>query len=590
MVPADAVRRGRAARIAVAAVEFRPLGPLEILVATTLLVALALAVFSSHILDGGFIMDDWSNAAKTRYLAACCGVGVTGSDPSFLGEVRNMLSDGPAGYHLGLTVIAPLTHHVLGESQGLHLALAAGLGALMSAAFYVVVRVLGLERLPAAAIAALVLLFPFSDSTRLWPMASFNQIAVVLWLAGVVVAFAGLRQVSARRAVLLHGAALVLYAAGMLVYELVAGGVILSVALYLLRGARPRQALVRWVADGLVTAVTLYIAVTEALPRPILSWGDRFRHGGSIVEESFTLLAFVFVPLGTPSRWLVGGVVLAIVVLAVLRRRRLPGDGVERAALTRWLQRAAAGVVAVGAGYLLIVPSIYGSPLDLGIENRTNMLAAFGWAALVYAVAMLAGLLLCGGTGRSLRLASLVPLAVCLLVGTGYVVRLADSISDYDRSATERVKVLEAVADARPFRPGSTIYTFGHPTYVAEGVPVFTWIWDQSPAVKLTLKDPSFGSFPSMPGTTITCTPTRVWPNSPYGFGELQAARYGEAYFVDTERRVSTRIDDQASCRRAAAEYRAGPLARDRPDCALEGGGVASRLRWRCAGKVSEGV
>ena len=96
-VPADAVRRGRAARIAAAAVEPRPLRWLEILVATGLLVALAMAVFSSHILDGGFIMDDWSNAAKTRYLASCCGVGVTGFDPSFLGEVRNMLNDGPAG-------------------------------------------------------------------------------------------------------------------------------------------------------------------------------------------------------------------------------------------------------------------------------------------------------------------------------------------------------------------------------------------------------------------------------------------------------------------------------------------------------------
>jgi hypothetical protein len=68
--------------------------------------------------------------------------------------------------------------------------------------------------------ASLVLLFPWSDSNRLWAMASYNQLAVVFWLLGLLLALRGFRS-TGRAAVLLHAGALLLYAAGIAVYELV---------------------------------------------------------------------------------------------------------------------------------------------------------------------------------------------------------------------------------------------------------------------------------------------------------------------------------------------------------------------------------
>ncbi len=586
----NAIRRGRAARLADTLCERRPIGPLEVIVAVTLLLVLAFSVLGSHIVNGGFIMDDWSNAAKSRFLASCCGPGVTGTDPSFLGQVANLRNDGPASYQLGLTVIAPLAHYFLGFSMGLHLALAAALGALMSAAFYVVVRLVGLERLPAAAISALVLLFPFSDATRLWPMASFNQIAAILWLAGVLAALAGLRQADARKAALLHGCALLLYALATLTYEQVGGAVIVSVGFYLAGRAGWRSAWIRWLADVGVAGIALYVAATGAAPRSLLSWPDHIGHAGVILDDGFTLLASVFSPFATPSRLLVAGAVAIVLGLCVLRLRRLPRGDVQRAALTRWLALLATAAGGIVAGYVLTVPLLYGSPLDVGIENRTNMLPAFGWVTLLYAVAMLAGLFGFERVRMSTRWAPLVPVVVCVLVGAGYVARILDDAAAYDRSYAEQVKVLSAVGAGRPYRPGSTIYTFGHPTFIEPGIPVYAWIWDQNPAVKVWLRDPSLASFPVLPGTTFACDPQSLHPDNPFGLDVAQAASYGNAYFVDTERGIVERIDDPAACQRAAARFKPGPLARGREDCELIGEGPATRLRWQCDRRPLDGI
>jgi hypothetical protein len=227
-----------------------PLSRMELLVYAVLLTLLAALVFGQHVRNGGFIMDDWSNAAKSRYLASCCGIGQTGQGIGWEAQFHNMLHDGPAGYHLGLPVIIPPVFFLLGIHMGLHLALAAMLGAAMSFLAYVLLRKLGVAPLHAGVICALVLLFPWSSSTRLWAMASFNQVGVILWLSGALIALRGMRR-SGRSAIAHHAAALVLYACAVLVYELLGGAVVISVIFYLSRGSLKRVAL-RFVADGLV--------------------------------------------------------------------------------------------------------------------------------------------------------------------------------------------------------------------------------------------------------------------------------------------------------------------------------------------------
>src|SRR5947209_11945848 len=75
----------------------------ELLAYGGLLVVLAAIVFGSHVRHGGFILDDWSNAAQSRYLANCCGPGsATGVGAGFLGDLHVLKQSGPAAYHLGL--------------------------------------------------------------------------------------------------------------------------------------------------------------------------------------------------------------------------------------------------------------------------------------------------------------------------------------------------------------------------------------------------------------------------------------------------------------------------------------------------------
>lgn len=84
--------------------------------------ALAAAVFGTHVIKGGFVIDDWNNAGKTHFLSSCCSLGQSCTGSGYGAQVRNLLLDGPAGYHVGLPVLIPLVFGVFGPILGPHLA------------------------------------------------------------------------------------------------------------------------------------------------------------------------------------------------------------------------------------------------------------------------------------------------------------------------------------------------------------------------------------------------------------------------------------------------------------------------------------
>ncbi len=135
----------------------------ELLVVVAVLTALAALVYGTHVRDGGFLMDDWSNAAKTRFLAACCGTGSTGQGAGYLVQVQNLLADGPAAYHIGLPVLIPFSFFAFRPAIAPHLALAVALGVLVSACMSC--SAAWRRCTPASS------LFPWSDANRLWAMA-----------------------------------------------------------------------------------------------------------------------------------------------------------------------------------------------------------------------------------------------------------------------------------------------------------------------------------------------------------------------------------------------------------------------------------
>jgi hypothetical protein len=251
--------------------------------------------------------------------------------------------------------------------------------------------------------------------------------------------------------------------------------------------------------------------------------------------------------------------------------------------MRRWLTVAGAGVVVVVAGYVTLVPANYGTPLDGGIENRVNMIAAFGYIAIVYAAAMIAGTLLVRRLRRPPALAPLLALALALLMTAGFASRLDDDKKAYDASYAQQRQVLKSIGRAFGGRPprGATVYASGYASFTAPGVPVFAWIWDLNPALKVSFGDPTLGGFPVLPGTTWTCAKHSMYPQNAYGTGPGESTAYGNGWLVDVGRGVAQRIDTRAECRAAGPRFPAGPL-KGGADCALLGGGPATRLPWAC--------
>src|SRR4051794_1887037 len=149
----------------------RPLSGRELGLAWAALAILAILAFTPHIRHGGFYLDDWSNAAGALHPPGGPGIG-------------NVLSyfDEITVYRPVLVVYVPLTYLVFGMNMGLHLAWAAALAVIVAAILYGLLRSLGVPWVHALLIAALVLLFPWFDSTRFWATADQVSLAIAFLL------------------------------------------------------------------------------------------------------------------------------------------------------------------------------------------------------------------------------------------------------------------------------------------------------------------------------------------------------------------------------------------------------------------------
>jgi hypothetical protein len=196
---------------------------------------------------------------------------------------------------------------------------------------------------------------------------------------------------------------------------------------------------------------------------------------------------------------------------------------------------AGLGALAVAAGYALFVPAApYYEPLAPGTTNRMNVLAAVGLVLIVYALVRL--------LIRRPALAA----ALCLLIGAGYVVKVAGDEGGWQRSAQLQAQILRALPD-----PGGrvTFYTFGMPTFAAPGVPVFSLPFDLKAALRLKYHTHRVAAYPMASDTAIHCAPELVYPSGGT-FSQIHGAPYGEAFFVDVPERRVIPIRSRADCLR----------------------------------------
>ena len=149
----------------------------------------------------------------------------------------------------------------------------------------------------------------------------------------------------------------------------------------------------------------------------------------------------------------------------------------------RWLASGGLGALCVAAGYVLFVPALpHYQPLAPGTTNRMNVLAAVGYAVLVYALVRLA-----------FRRVPIVAAFALIAIGVGYAVQVIDDRGGWERSTREQQRVLASIP--RP-PPGTTVYTFRAPTFAAPGVPVFSLPFDLKAAVRLRYDNPSLAAYP----------------------------------------------------------------------------------------------
>ncbi len=244
-----------------------------------------------HIRNGGFYYDDWSVLALGRF-------------PPPGGLLPGLWLD--YGQRPGQALYYAALDEGLGSQAGPRLALAAVMVALEATCLYALLRRLGLAVRHAAAIAALLLTFPFSDSVWLWGILSLTSLAIAGALLGVILALRALESSSRARARALHVASLALYVASIASYEVFAVAGCLAGLLYV-RTVGFRRARTRWALDILAIGATLAfvrvaLPIDIATPSRTQSLAGMATHAGSIAVHGMRLAGAAALPAAGDAR------------------------------------------------------------------------------------------------------------------------------------------------------------------------------------------------------------------------------------------------------------------------------------------------
>lgn len=516
-----------------------------------LLAAVLAALFGEHVLHGGLYTDDWAYAAIQHK------DGTSGLFEALFASNRGR----PVGeIYLSLTTAASGIDPRLHAMWGLLTLLFA------ASSLYLLLRLFALSVRDALIVVLLFMVFPFADSAWLWYADSYSYLAIGLAALGGALALTGLRR-KGRVAAVYHAGAVVLFACSTLIYQVAAGLICLSILAYLRRTDR-RRAVGLWAVDVCVVVLAVLLpgliagsAGTNA--DPIIPFGEQIEHAKLMLDQGATLLTYVLVPFGGPHRNVVLPIAFVIVCAgAGLAWRVGARSGLGRD-LRRWLILLAVAGLVVAAAYAVYVPApihLY-QPLGKGEENRVNVLASFGYAMAVYALAMVIATTALGLLRRPLGWAPLLGMSLVVAVFVGYVLRTRQDVAAWDRGGEIQRQEYRALRAAGRPAAGTTVYAFGGVGATAPGVYAFRVTWDLDGAIEILWNDFTLHGYPIFAGTKMVCSATGVVPVGPSnGDGIDQAAGYGHAVFYDLATGREQRIDDAAQCARAVAAFVPGPV------------------------------
>jgi len=523
-----------------------------------ILAILGVVLFLPHIRQGGFYSDDWENLALSRF----DGHGVLRMLPGWVNPGNRPLHN--LDYSLVLTL--------LGDHQHAYVAYTTLLTVAVSFALYAVFRILSLERVHAAMIAGLVLVYPFADATHLWFSATDSDGAVVLYLLGLVFAIRGLRN-SGRSAILHHGCAVALFACSIMLYETAAPAIAMTGVLYWWMSGR-RAALWRWPIDvSCVVLLLLFFTRHSSIPRTH-GLSALAQHAQVIYDQSFTLLARTVLPVNI-DRIVILIAVALLLTAGLILYRHMHADDFARAALRRWLLLTVGGLAFTTAALAIFIPSApYYEPLVEGVGNRINAVPALGLVSTAYALYMLVGTILALALDATMRrvrssptrvhtfnfrLASALALALAISTGIRWAHLTRVDISAWDLASRYQLQMLDSIHALAPrLSHHQVLLVFGGPAYTQPGVPVFAASWDLNGAVQLSYNDSTLVAYPVTEGGSIKCTASGFALD--LGQGSASWIIYGGVALLDVATHSASKPATASECSTVLPKFAPGPL------------------------------
>lgn len=513
----------------------------ELAVVSLLITVLAFVVFGWYAFHGGFIADDWVNADHYYFHP----------EPGFWGAVDNYQTPSrPIA-----AVYVTLTYSVLGMHFDQHLVLSVILASFLSIAYFAFLRTLGLGLPWALAAAAILLVFPSSDSTRLWSTGSQINLFIGLYLVAMVVAIGGRRRFGPAPgipAVLTQVVASVLAVIAVGGYEIVAPAVLLSFVLYRWVGGRGGT-LWRWLIDAIPTLLLL-VLYTRKFGAGGAAGGKQLLENVHIVlDGAVAILAYSLYPqraLTTP--WVLVALVAGILLVTQLVRQMAPPSP-DRDAIARWSLPILLALAGVIVGYTMIVPVADRYAINApGVLNRTNCFAALGISALIVFLAAVVGAMVAGAVprissqARALVRTAVTALLILSVIGV-YTVRVTQDADRWTQASDIQGEILTQAQELLPSPPNdATIFTSPYPGNAAPGVPAFGGGGnnDEVGAFKITYDSDEIRAFPLIIGVGLTCEPDQM---SQVNAGNSET-EYGKGLLMDLRRRIVYRPLNQRQC------------------------------------------
>ena len=525
----------------------RPFKAYELILALIALGVVALLALGPHLRHGGFYIDDWSNAALSLQPP---------HRPSF-GQALSAFANVTI-YRPVLVVYVPLTYFVFGMHMHEHLAWAAFLAVFAATMLYGILRICGVPWIHALLAAALTVVFPWSDSTRLWATADQVTLAIAFAGAGLLIALLGLRRHSARW----HVLSAVLYLLSILTYEITLPLIVTAGVVYYFQ-AGWRRARWRWFSDICVGALGgIWVGVHTT--RTTAGVAGDIEHLKQIVSGGAYILGRAGLPLGASQESLVIATLAAVLAAGLMVIWAFPAGGgsAEREwGLRGWVLLALGGLMVAAVGWIMFIPADpYYTPSIFGETNRVNGLAAFGLVLLVYGglgtAASLAGRLLPRGQLVAAGVATL--LGIVLMGAYTHVLRRHISIWDTAFVAQRRalVKMQHELPSLSPY---TTVFASSYPANQTLGVPIFTSSWGLDGAVKMEYGDSTLTARPVRAELHLVCALRGVVLEDSSGEHDPPAP-YGTAQLIDLTTGRHSALGDRRQCERVTPSYLPGPL------------------------------